>query len=365
LARVRPELLQTISHARSSCGLRNAWLSSSAAWTPRTARRRLWRAPGVNDVLTLGSILNAFWDHSSKSYDCPAFWLASEPWFDQPGSASGWRSEIAYCDHVLEVNGTELYHEVRGAGPPLLLIMGATGDAGHFERLAELLAEGFTVVTYDRRGNGRSPRPSGWAATSAEEQADDAAALLERLGLAPAVVFGTSLGGVIAVCLVLRHAWVVSGAILHEPAFWPLFDDPEEVKRTVGAMVAEGMRSGGPREAIERFYRFVAGDANWEGLDPELRERVRAGAGTYLDVERGAFATYLPDEPTLAGLATPIQLLVGEQSLPYFAQAAGRLAERIGVGITSTPGTHFGYLDHPVELAETVKPFLRAVSGAT
>jgi alpha-beta hydrolase superfamily lysophospholipase len=39
--------------------------------------------------------------------------------------------------------------------------MGATGDAGHFERLAKLLADGFTVVTYDRRGNGRSPRPPG------------------------------------------------------------------------------------------------------------------------------------------------------------------------------------------------------------
>ena len=57
------------------------------------------------------------------------------------------------------VNGTELYYEVRGAGPPVLLIMGATGDGGHFDALADLLADEFTVVSYDRRGNGRSPRP--------------------------------------------------------------------------------------------------------------------------------------------------------------------------------------------------------------
>jgi pimeloyl-ACP methyl ester carboxylesterase len=266
---------------------------------------------------------------------------------------------------VLEVNGTELYFEIRGAGPPLLLIMGATGDAGHFERLAELLADKFMVVTYDRRGNGRSPRPCGWAATSPEEQADDAAALLEALGLAPAAVFGTSLAGVIALCLVLRHPRVVSGAILHEPAFWSLFDNPDEAKRTVRATIADGMRSGGPREAIERFYRFVAGDANWEGLEPELRERVLAGADTYLEVERGAFATYLPDEATLAGIATPIQLLLGDQSLPYFAQAASRLAKRLGIEITTTTGTHFAYLDHPVKLAETMRPFLRAVSSVT
>ena len=203
------------------------------------------------------------------------------------------------------------------------------------------------------------------AATSAEEQADDAATLLQALGVAPAAVSGTSLAGVIALCLVLRHPRVASAAILHEPAFWSLFDDPEEVKRTVGARIADGMRSGGPREAIERFYRFVAGDANWERLDPELRERVRASADTHLDVERGALATYLPHPATLARIATPIQLLVGDQNLPYFPQAAGRLAKRLGVEITSTAGTHFGYLDHPVELAETVRPFLRAVSGVT
>jgi pimeloyl-ACP methyl ester carboxylesterase len=266
---------------------------------------------------------------------------------------------------VLEVNGAKLYHEVRGGGPPLLLIMGATGDGGHFERLAELLADEFTVITYDRRGNGRSPRPPGWAATSAEEQADDAAALLEALGLAPAAIFGSSLAGVIAVCLILRHPRAVRAAILHEPGFSQLNDNPEEVKRTVGAVIADGMRSGGPGEAIERFYRFVAGDTNWEGLDPDLRERVRASAETYLEIERGVIAGYLPDEATLAAISTPIHLLVGEQSLAHFAQVAGRLAELLGVEITSTPGTHLGYVDHPVELAETMRPFLRAVSGVT
>jgi alpha/beta hydrolase family protein len=82
----------------------------------------------------------------------------------------------------LTVNGTELYYELRGSGPPVLLIMGGSGDGGHFDALADLLADEFTVVTYDRRGNGRSRVPVGWETTSAEEQADDAAALLTALG---------------------------------------------------------------------------------------------------------------------------------------------------------------------------------------
>ncbi len=46
------------------------------------------------------------------------------------------------------VNGAELYHEVRGDGPPVLLVTGATGDGGHFDALANLLADEFTVISY-------------------------------------------------------------------------------------------------------------------------------------------------------------------------------------------------------------------------
>ena len=83
---------------------------------------------------------------------------------------------------LLAVNGAELYHEVRGSGPPVLLIMGFTGDGGHFETLAELLADEFTVVTYDRRGTGAAP-PGRVGEDLLQAQADDAAALLAALGL--------------------------------------------------------------------------------------------------------------------------------------------------------------------------------------
>ena len=126
-------------------------------------------------------------------------------------------------------NETELYYEARGDGPPLLLIMGASGYGGVFGRFAELLADEFTVVSYDRRGNGRSPRPAGWNTTSPEEQADDAAALLAGLGLAPAAIFGTSSAGIFAVATLIRHPESVRGAVLHEPALFALFDDPKRL----------------------------------------------------------------------------------------------------------------------------------------
>ena len=66
---------------------------------------------------------------------------------------------------TVTANGTTWYYERRGDGPPLLCITGATGDAGYFSGLAEALSDDYTVVTYDRRANSRSPRPAGWIRT--------------------------------------------------------------------------------------------------------------------------------------------------------------------------------------------------------
>ena len=62
----------------------------------------------------------------------------------------------------VQSNGARLYYEKQGSGLSLLFIAGSTGDAGNFARSAALLADEFTVVTYDRRGNSRSKRPEGW-----------------------------------------------------------------------------------------------------------------------------------------------------------------------------------------------------------
>lgn len=182
---------------------------------------------------------------------------------------------------LLSVEGAELHHQVRGDGPPVLLIMGMTGDGGHFDTLADLLADEFTVVTYDRRGNGRSPRPPGWAQTSPEEQADDAAALLAALGLSPAAVYGSSSGGTFALCLLVRHPDLVRRAVLHEAALIRLFDEPER-RGEVRALLEEALDAGGAALVVERLWRGISGDASWGRLPSDLRERMQATADTFV-----------------------------------------------------------------------------------
>ena len=264
---------------------------------------------------------------------------------------------------TVNANGTELYYEMRGAGPPVLLIMGATGDGGHLDALADKLADEFTVISYDRRGNGRSPVPNDWKMTSPEEQADDAAALLTALRTGPAAVFGTSSGGNFALCLMVRHPGLVRGAILHEPGLYALVDDFDAVRAPVRAAVQQAMQAGGPPAAAERVWCYMAGDDSWQRLTPALRERIRATAGTLFGVELGTYELYLPEDETLGSISPRVRLVVSEDGLPVFAEIARRFAERVGADVTTVPGTHATYHEHPFELAEAIRPFLREVSG--
>ena len=116
-----------------------------------------------------------------------------------------------------DVNGCRLYAEVRGAGPPVLIIGAASDDAEMFRPIAERLS-GFTVVTWDPRGTRRSGRED-WPCDSARH-ADDAAVLLQVLGLSPAAVFGASAGGIVALQLALRHPSLVRRVLVYEPGYF-------------------------------------------------------------------------------------------------------------------------------------------------
>jgi pimeloyl-ACP methyl ester carboxylesterase len=161
---------------------------------------------------------------------------------------------------LIQAGTTKLYHEVRGSGPALL-ITGGTGDAGEWTHLAPTLAEACTVVTYDRRGMSRSPRPDGWTATSMPEAADDAAALLRALDLAPAVVVGHSGGASVACSLVARHPEVVRHAVLYEPPLLAVVPQGQQIVAGMRAVIEQAMAEGGPRRAMEAFIRGNAGGA--------------------------------------------------------------------------------------------------------
>lgn len=264
----------------------------------------------------------------------------------------------------VRINGTEIHHEICGSGPAILFISGMTGDAGHYAEVGELLASEFTVVTYDRRGNSRSPRPRGWIATSIDEQAADAAGLLDALGITPAAVFGSSGGAIILLNLLRLRPDVVRHAIVHEPPTTSVLPYGRERDAGLRTMVEEGFAVGGPTAAMERFLRLVAGDRAFEGLDTDLRARMLGNAEVGLGIELEKFIGFDPTTvPRPEGI--PVVTAAGidnrdpEAFNHFMWETTEWLAKRWGTEVVATPGGHVPYLTHPKEFAEQLRTLLR------
>jgi pimeloyl-ACP methyl ester carboxylesterase len=260
---------------------------------------------------------------------------------------------------LIQAGTAKLYHEVRGSGPALL-VTGGTGDAGEWTNLAPTLAEECTVLTYDRRGMSRSPRPDGWTATSMPEMADDAAALLRALDIAPAVVVGHSGGASMACCLLARHPEVVRHAVLYEPPLLAMVPDGEALVAGVWAAAEQAMAEGGPRRAMEVFIRGNAGDEvadQWfESLDPTGRERILNNGAVFFPIELPAFAAFVPDPQGMRASGVPLTVVAGEQSRDtWLGAAAARLAVGTGADLVELPGGHGGFVSHPKEFIELVR----------
>ena len=96
-----------------------------------------------------------------------------------------------------------LAYDVRGHGPPLVLIQGLGVGRWGWEPVADRLARRFQVITIDNRGIGASDAPPG--PYSARTMAADVLAVLDDVGVGEASVVGTSLGGMVAQELALEH----------------------------------------------------------------------------------------------------------------------------------------------------------------
>lgn len=103
----------------------------------------------------------------------------------------------------LKVGDLNMHYHVRGKGPPLVLIMGLSGDLTWWERLAGRLEDRFRLILFDNRGAGLTDKPE--QKYSIPLFASDTTGLMDGLGVSRAHVFGVSMGGMIAQEVALRY----------------------------------------------------------------------------------------------------------------------------------------------------------------
>ena len=264
------------------------------------------------------------------------------------------------------VNGTRLYYELQGEGPALALVHGSWGDATSWQLLLPHLPDSYRVLIYDRRGHSRSEAPPGQG--SVHEDADDLAALLEALELAPAHVVANSYGANVALRLAAKRADLFRSLSCHEPPLWDLLpDDPatralQESATREEEAVAKLIAAGDHEGAARQFVNEIAlGPGAWENqLPPEVRAIWVKNAPTFLD-ERRDPDQYGADLPALGRLQIPLRLTQGTESPPLFAPAIAAFLEAVPQATSETieGAGHVPQLTMPERYAETIASFAR------
>jgi pimeloyl-ACP methyl ester carboxylesterase len=114
---------------------------------------------------------------------------------------------------ILSVDGADIFYETHSSGPPLLLIAGTACD-GEFWKPYQVpeFARDHTVITFDQRGTGKTVTHTSDYSTG--RLAADAAALVDEIGLGPAIVWGHSMGGRVAQLVALDHPATIRSLIL-------------------------------------------------------------------------------------------------------------------------------------------------------
>ncbi|MDY6916888.1 MAG: alpha/beta fold hydrolase [Chloroflexota bacterium] len=253
------------------------------------------------------------------------------------------------------VGDIDMYYEVHGEGRPLLMIPGLGADLTSWAFQVPEFSRRFRVITFDNRGAGRTDAPD--EPYSLETMADDAAGLLDCLGIDRAHVLGLSMGGMIAQELAIKHPARVHALVLATTAAGP-YPWATHVLRATLRLAEEGAS----QEALtqlrvswlftDRFFENP--DLVQLAVDTMLANPHRQPVYAY--ARQFAAARQHDARERLGRIAAPTLVLVGRQDilLPV------RLSEELAAGI---PGAELVVLEGGGHgfLVEVADDFNRAV----
>ncbi|MFJ3839993.1 alpha/beta fold hydrolase [Streptomyces sp. NPDC054904] len=256
---------------------------------------------------------------------------------------------------VVEVGGVEggvggpvrrvAYTDFGGAGAPLLALHGHFQDGRSYERFAREVGPGWRVIAVDQRGHGASDRAPEYGR---EGYVADAAAVLEHLGLGPAVVMGHGLGGVNAYQLAARRPELVRAVVVED----------------VGAVVEGDLSYVGewPRRAGTRAAFLAGVGSAADALAGSLREYPDGWgtafvAGDAVESQRGLNGDHWAD---WLAVRQPTLLVRGDRSGVLSAEHAREMTvRRGGVRLVELPVGHGVRAGDPEGFRGVVGEFLR------
>jgi 3-oxoadipate enol-lactonase len=253
-----------------------------------------------------------------------------------------------------------LHYEIVGRGPKVVLLHPVGLDLTFLAPVAAALSKGFTVLSVDQRGHGKSL--GGPPADSLDDYAADLHALLHKIGFVPTAVAGFSFGGMVAQALALAYPTDLSTLIIAASrATLPA------QARPIAQARGDDARTGGIVAVLEATLdRWFTPQFRAAGKDAPARARLLSD-----DVEGWAQAWHamanVETLPRLPAIRIPTLCLAGELDKSSPPDAVREMA-------TAIPGAHYAelkgaphmlFIEQPRETAKVIGEFLHAIPKAS
>lgn len=257
---------------------------------------------------------------------------------------------------TLKVPGAQLYYEVTGSGPLLILIPGASGVGEVFRQVARELAARYQVVTYDRRGFSRSQLdgPQDYDHRLSTD-ADDVWRLIEHLTDKPATVFGNSSGAIVALEVLIHAPKRLQTVVAHEPPVVSLLPDAAKWWAFFDGIYDTYRKDGIPK-AMHQFASTIAGKGDHQLMErymtKQANEYIMANAAYWMEHELRQYPRVELDLDALAAHVRQLMLAGGRDSQDQMTYQPNKvLARQLGLDIVDLPGGHLGFMAYPTEFA--------------
>jgi 3-oxoadipate enol-lactonase len=263
---------------------------------------------------------------------------------------------------TVRTNGQELYYEIHGDGPPLVLVMGIGYDSSLWTlQQVPVLSTRFRVVLLDNRDAGRSSRAD--HPYTIADMADDVAGLLDALDIHRTHLLGLSMGSMIGMEFALRYPNRLDRLVLTGPDAAPARSAvyPITTWTWVKANDPSGQVFGGQQftwlfssaflrdeKAVQETAALLASNPN--PVEPAAYERQAQALLQFDALDR------------LGGIKAPTLVVVGEQDLltpPWVArEVAGRIpGARLEI-VSGDGSSHVVPLERPADFNQLVMDFL-------
>ena len=252
----------------------------------------------------------------------------------------------------LNRDGVDIYYEVHGSGPALILTHGYSATSQMWKGQIEPLAKNHTLILWDMRGHGQSDYPANPSAYSEELTVGDIDALLDKVGAKTAIVGGLSLGGYMSLAYYNKH--------------------PERVRALLIIDTGPGFKKDDAREAWNQTSRNRADTLEKDGLatlKTGSAERAYAVHRDALGLAKAARGMLTQRDATviesLPNIKVPSVVIVGSKDTPFLAASDYMAAKIPGAQkVVIEDAGHASNIDQPKAFNDALVAYLEKLPAA-